>query len=161
MKWIINQSLINRLESKQIEPSYSKVKILIETLKKQERRKSRTCGDIASKSIYKIQAKSTLKEAARIIHKKNISQLPVFDGEKVIGSLSEKTILRVLSESGSSEKAFKKIIEDVMEPSFPTVNKNTPIELLYQILEFFDAVIVMDKAKIIGIITRSDLFKLK
>ena len=157
----INQSLINRLESKQIEPSYSKVKILIETLQKQERRKSRTCGDIASKSVYKIQSKSTLKEAARIIQKKNVSQLPVFDGEEVIGSLSEKTILRVLSESGSSEKAFKKIIENVMEPSFPTVNKNTPIELLYQILEFFDAVIVMNKAKIIGIITRSDLFKLK
>ena len=57
----INQSLINRLESKQIEPSYSKVKILIETLQKQERRKSRTCGDIASKSVYKIQSKSTLK----------------------------------------------------------------------------------------------------
>ena len=96
-----------------------------------------------------------------VIQKKNVSQLPVFDGEEVIGSLSEKTILRVLSESGSSEEAFKKIIENVMEPSFPTVDKNTPIELLYQILEFFDAVIVMNKAKIIGIITRSDLFKLK
>jgi len=48
-----------------------------------------------------------------------------------------------------------------MEPTFPTVDSETPVELLYQILEFFDAVIVTEKAKTIGIVTRSDLFKIK
>ena len=48
-----------------------------------------------------------------------------------------------------------------MDPPFPTVDANTPVELLYQMLEFYEAVVVTEKAKVIGIVTRSDLFKLK
>lgn len=157
----VSQSLITKMEAKKVEPAYSKVKILIETLQKQERKDSKTAENIASKTVKGIQKKSTLKDAVKKIREKNISQLPVFDGEKIVGSLSEKTILQVLSESGSPNEAFAKKVSDVMDSSFPTVDAETPIELLYQTLEFFDAVIVTKQAKTIGIVTRSDLFKIK
>ena len=157
----VSQSLITKMEAKKVEPAYSKVKILIETLQKQERSDKRTAKNICSKTLKGLDKKETLKEAAKKIREKNISQLPVFDKNNIIGSLSEKTILRVLSESGSPNEAFAKKVIDVMDPSFPTVDADTPVELLYQMLEFFEAVVVTEKAKVIGIVTRSDLFKLK
>ncbi|MCH2380010.1 MAG: CBS domain-containing protein [Nitrososphaerales archaeon] len=159
----VSQSLITKMEAKKVEPAYSKVKILIETLQKQERRDGdkRTAKSICSKTVKGIDKKETLKDAAKKIREKNISQLPVFDKSNIIGSLSEKTILRELSESGSPNEAFAKKVIDVMDPPFPTVDANTPVELLYQMLEFYEAVVVTEKAKVIGIVTRSDLFKLK
>ena len=145
----VSQSLIAKFEAKKIEPAYSKVKTLIETLQKQERKDTRTAKNISSKTVKGIKIKETLKDATKKIRAKNISQLPVFDNEKIVGSISEKTILRVLSESGSPNEAFAKKIEDVMETAFPTVDSETPVELLYQILEFFDAVIVTEKSKTI------------
>ena len=159
----VSQSLITKMEAKKVEPAYSKVKVLIETLQKQERRDGdkRTAKSICSKTVKGINKKETLKDAAKKIREKNISQLPVFDNNNIIGSLSEKTILRELSESGSPNEAFAKKVIDVMDPPFPTVDANTPVELLYQMLEFYEAVVVTEKSKVIGIVTRSDLFKLK
>ena len=46
----VSQSLITKMEAKKVEPSYSKVKVLIETLQKQERSDKRTAKNICSKT---------------------------------------------------------------------------------------------------------------
>ena len=42
----VSQSLITKMEAKKVEPAYSKVKILIEPLQKQERSDKRTAKNI-------------------------------------------------------------------------------------------------------------------
>ena len=71
----VSQSLITKMEAKKVEPAYSKVKILIETLQKQERRDGdkRTAKSICSKTVKGIDKKEILKDAAKKIREKNIS----------------------------------------------------------------------------------------
>ena len=66
----ISQSLIAKFEAKKIEPAYSKVKILIETLQKQERRDTRTAKNISSKTVKGIKIKETLKDATKKFEQK-------------------------------------------------------------------------------------------
>ena len=54
----------------------------------------------------------------------------------------------------------RKLVENVMEDAYPTVNEETPVELLYPMLDFFQAILVTRKDKVVGIIAKSDLLKL-
>ena len=47
----VSQSLITKMEAKKVEPAYSKVKILIETLQKKKRSDKRTAKNICSKTL--------------------------------------------------------------------------------------------------------------
>lgn len=153
----VSQSLIAKLEARKIEPSYSKAKALFVTLQKLQRRDSKRAKDILSKNVKGIQADRTVQEAANLMHNEAISQLPVYEREKMVGSISEKTILRLLSESKSPAEAFRKKVSQVMDEPFPTVSEDTPVELLYQLFDYFQAVIVTKRDKVVGIITKADL----
>ena len=157
----VSQSLIAKLEAGKLEPSYTKVKAIIETLQKLQRRTSKRAGEIATHEVRKIEASSTVQEAAEIMHKRAISQLPVFESGNLAGSISEKTVLRLLSESKSPADAFRKQIREVMDEPFPTVSEETPVELLYQLLDFYDVVLVTKRDKMNGIVTKMDLLKLR
>ena len=156
----VSQSLIAKLEAGKIEPSYSKAKALFETLQKLQRRDSKRAKDILSKSVEGIQSDKTLQEVADLMHKKAISQVPVYENGKIVGSITEKTILKLLSESRSPADAFRKRISQVMEEPFPTVHEDTPLELVYPLFDYFQAVIVTKRDKVQGIITKGDLLKL-
>ena len=156
----VSQSLIAKLEAKKIDPSYTKVKQLLETLERHNRRSSKKAKEIANKNVVQIKSTSNLKQAADIMHKKSISQLPVYKGNVITGSISERTILKILSESKSPEDAFKKKVIDIMEDPFPVISGETSIELVYEMLDFFDAIMITKKEEIKGIITKNDLLKL-
>ena len=94
------------------------------------------------------------------MHNEAISQLPVFESGRVVGSITEKTILKILSETRSPTDAFKKRISDVMDDPFPTVSDETPVELLYQLLTFIEAVLVTERNVVKGIVTKTDLLKI-
>ena len=156
----VSQSLIAKLEAGKIEPSYTKVKSIIDTLTKLRMRNSKRAGDISSANIHRVQADKIVQEAADIMHNEAISQLPVFESGRVVGSITEKTILKILSETRSPIDAFKKRISDVMDDPFPTVSDETPVELLYQLLTFFEAVLVTERNVVKGIVTKTDLLKI-
>ena len=46
-----------------------------------------------------------------------------------------------------------------MEQPFPQINENTPIKPIRQLLEFYQAVLVLRKNRPMGIITKADLLK--
>ena len=47
-----------------------------------------------------------------------------------------------------------------MEDPFPVISEETSIELVYEMLNFFDAIMITKKEEIKGIITKNDLLKL-
>jgi predicted transcriptional regulator len=89
-----------------------------------------------------------------------ISQLPIFEDEKSVGSLSERTILRLLEDASNPQNIFEKKVKIVMEDSFPVVSEDTPIELLYSVFDFFQAALVSKREKVVGIITKADLLNI-
>ena len=88
------------------------------------------------------------------------SQLPVFDGERVVGSITEKTVLSQILAGKDFSKISTLSVEEVMEESFPQVSEGAPLSLISGILQVYPAVLVSKKGKTIGIITKADLLRM-
>ena len=153
----LSQSLIAKIESGRLDPSFSNALRISETIQTIQRKSSKKAEDVMSKEIVYISAGSSLKDAAELMHSNSISQIPVYESSQPVGNISEKTVLRLLSEGEGIENMFKKKVRDVMDDSFPTVNRNTPVGVIYGLLEFFQAVLVMNREKVVGIISKADL----
>jgi len=154
----VSQSLIAKIESGKIDPSYSRVKRLLETMNKMMTREEKLAKEVMVTKIFKVTEKDTVRKAINLMHKHSISQLPVFRNDVQIGSISERTLIHLASESHEFKNVLKKNIGDVMDIPFPTVSQETPVRALSSLLAVFPAVIVMKRHKIAGIIARSDLF---
>ena len=99
--------------------------------------------------------KDTVLKISKLMMNHAISQLPVIEDGKVIGTVTEESIIKNLS----SNIADKKVIE-IMETSLPSVPENTNISMIRSLLEDYSGVLVTREGEVVGIITRSDLLKI-
>jgi predicted transcriptional regulator len=86
--------------------------------------------------------------------KNAVSQLPVLDKGKVVGTITEESIIRNLRSNLADET-----VKNVMDPSLPAVSEDTGLEAVRTLLEKSAGVLVMRGKEVTGIITRSDLLK--
>lgn len=155
----VSQSLIAKIEAGRIDPSFSKTMAIFETLQKLQLKNSKKVKSVMTKEVISVDAESSVMEVVKLMRKHAISQMPVLSKDEVIGSVSEKALIKKLAEEESPKLLFRKKVKEVMEPSFPTVNEDTPIDLLIPILNFYPAILVMKGKIIVGIVTRADLLK--
>jgi len=156
----VSQSLIARIESGKIDPSYTKVKKLFASLENMGKGKILTVRDIMNKKVSSIGPTDSVKDAATIMKKKNISQIPVIDNDTVVGSVSEKNIIEKITSEESIDNIALIPVRDVMRDAFPLVDKDSVLSVVSLLLEYYPAVLVTDRGKINGIITKADLLKL-
>jgi predicted transcriptional regulator len=154
----VSQSLIARLEAGTVDPRYSKVAQIFLALdelkgKEVEARK------IMTKDVVGIQQSASIEYAASKLKKSNLSQMPVFEDDKIIGSFSEKVVLDLISKGVDARAFSKQEVGKHMEDAFPTVKPETPLSVISTLLEYNTAVIVLDHGKASGIITKADLLK--
>lgn len=83
-----------------------------------------------------------------------ISQLPVTREGKLVGVVAEIDILRHMAEPGHSPDDP---VEHVVEAKFATVTPATRIALVSDLFSQGEILIVLDKDRIIGVITKIDL----
>lgn len=155
----VSQSLIAKIESGKLDPSFSKLKALSDTLERLRRKNQRKAKDIMTTSIIKVDVDTPIREAVRLMTANAISQLPVFEGDRPVGSICDRTVVKALADAPSPKLILKKRSEEIMEPPFPTVDEETPVDLLYDLLNFYQAVLVTRRDSIVGIITKADLLK--
>ncbi len=154
----ISQSLIARIEAGTVDPRYSKVSGIFRALG-ESGSKEITAGEVMSFKVFGVQARSSLERAANVMKKRSVSQIPVFEGKKAIGSLSEKTILDLIAGGVNLETLPNKRVREFMDEPFPIVNRSTPLSSLFALLEHNTAVLVVGKGKMEGIVTNADLLK--
>ncbi len=158
----VSQSLIAKIESGKVIPSYSKVKAIFDTLENLEEKVLKInikAGDIMSRKVIGVNVDCKVTEASRIMLKYGFSQLPVFDKGRVVGSISEKDIMNFVSKGLKSEELSKLSVSDIMDEPFPQVSIKTPIFVINYLLQVFNAVLVVDRGKLVGIITKADILK--
>lgn len=155
----VSQSLIAKLESGKINPSYDKVKAIFDALESLEMTAEFKAADVLHDNVIGVEKSSSVAEAVKLMMVHGYSQLPVFDGEKVVGSISEKTLLEQVASGRDIAKISGLAVEEVMDESFPQVGKNTPLKVVSGLLQVYPAVLVSEKGKIVGIITKADLLK--
>jgi len=147
----VSQAHIAKIESGKVDPRLSTVNKILQILSSGRGKK---CGEIMTREVITATPKEKIKKVSEIMVKYGISQLPVVEGGKVIGIVTEEGIVRNLSPNIAEEP-----VEKIMEPPLPTVSEDTDISVIRSLLEIHPGVLVTRKGELVGIITRSDLLK--
>ncbi len=152
--------MINQIESGRSQPSYETAKRVFDSLASLEgKSSSHKAGDFCSKDVVKLKPSNTLHDAIKKMHESSISQIPIFNGQELVGMISEDGIVKHLADVGESELKNAKLA-DTMEPVPPIVDYDTPANVLVPLIRYSKCILVSKKSKIIGIITASDTLKM-
>jgi predicted transcriptional regulator len=163
----LSQSTIARIETDimSLNPSYSTVFEVIETLNNANKANPKTgllnkkAYEIMHKKIVYASPNDTISKAIGIIREYDITQLPILNSEKnVIGTVYQKDLLDIVTSNPRGIGKMK--VEEALKPALPQVDKNTDLTKLKPVLENWNAVIVTEKNKAIGIITIYDILQL-
>ncbi|TMI40875.1 CBS domain-containing protein [Candidatus Bathyarchaeota archaeon] len=158
----VSQSIIAKIESGTVDPSYSIAKRLVEALEKQSIQTSRPrVSEIMSKPVISVSKTQFVRDAVDLMRKRGYSQLPVFDGNRCVGSISEKTILDRAARGEPLESLLNNRVRDIMDSPLPMVNDDTPLEMVLGLLQGNYGVLVTKGESTIGILTKSDILKVK
>jgi cystathionine beta-synthase len=112
--------------------------------------------------LVTVAAHQRVREAIDLLHTWSVSQVAVVSGDDpndvsgVVGSVQEGSLL---------ERLFRKpeVLEaqviDVMDPPFPMVDHHEPVEEAFELLSKgrSTAVLVTDRGRAVGVMTRSDI----
>lgn len=156
----VSQSLIAKIESGKVRPTYENVKKIVEALDSLEKEEKLVAKDIMSSKVTSIKKSDKVDRAVDTMRRLGYSQLPVLERGYSIGTISEKTIVDLLSNGKDLSEILSKTIVDVMDDSLPTVNENESMETISALLKTNHAVLVTKGGKAIGIIAKADLFKI-
>ena len=95
----------------------------------------------------------TLREAALRLRRLGLSALPVAEGRRILGVVTESHVLDAVLGGGA---ALDRPASDVMAGAFATVSPRTPLRDLVPQLETRDVAIVVDGTELLGVLTRLD-----
>lgn len=104
--------------------------------------------------FFKLQDTATVGDAVRLMKEKDVSQIPVFRDENIMGVVSENKLLRPLFESSIS---LNDNISIATDSNFVIVNANELVEKVANLLVSKKTVFVEDESKIVGILTDIDI----
>lgn len=107
--------------------------------------------------IISVNPRDNLNKAIKLMHKYNISQLPVIDDVKLVGSLNEASVMKILHDGIDFTNQQ---ISAIMGKPLPTLDEDTDISEAYRILlSGASGIIVTRKDIPVGVITRVDLIR--
>lgn len=147
----VSQSLIAKIESNKVDPtvgSTNKIFAAFDTFSSSKKR----LKDIMNKDIIFVQPCSSIKEISSLMKKKDIDQLPVIKQGVVLGLISQSSLIDCLL-----NQPDKKSVEFAMTEAPPIVPLNTEVDGVALLLKSNPLILVSEKGKIIGIITKYDL----
>ncbi|MHB8567665.1 MAG: CBS domain-containing protein [Nitrososphaerales archaeon] len=154
-----SQSLIAKIESNRVHPSYEIVKRIFEYLDRIEQPRSGFAKDVEKKDLVWIKKSERVREAAEKMRQYGFSQLPVRDDREdiCVGSLSERQIVQSLLKEPDPKLFYERNVSEIMQEQFPVVDEIIPITAVALLLQHSQAVLTARKGKVVGIITASDL----
>lgn len=151
----VSQSLIAKLEAGMLTPSFTIAQQIFQALDQLREKEEIKAREVMKIKVCFAQHHEPLKEVIKAMKSKGISQMPVLQKEKVVGILSESTILNKIAEKPEKINSLK--AEEVMEESPPIVSPNTGLRTLLELLRDHSIVLVAERGEIKGIISKTDV----
>ena len=152
----MSQALIARIESGNVDPRVSTLRKILQVLNESSANKI-SLRNVMHKPVIVIGVEETIGKAAEIMWKHGISQLPVMNQDKIIGSIKEESMLKKFKEE-KSEDILNMPISGLLEESFPIVSIETNFDEVSRLLTSGNpAVLVSEHGRMVGIITKIDL----
>ena len=112
----------------------------------------------APSELISVGPMETVAEALEKMNASGVTQLPVIEDYRSIGSLRES---RVLTKLLQDKELLSSPVSDVMDESFPVMEVDTNLNEIKKKLQKHPAVLIEDFKRITGIITRSDVLELQ
>jgi cystathionine beta-synthase len=110
------------------------------------------------RSFFSAKVDDTVRAAFNLMKSHDLSQLPVMDGDEIVGSITETQVLNILLENPLQNS--ERMLKEIMGAAFPTVSENTPISQMNRyISKEMPAVITRDRSGAIHIVTQYDLIQ--
>jgi len=111
----------------------------------------------AGKKLVTIQPSHTVADAVELMKKYDIEQIPVMDGNGIIGAVSENGLFQKIFSNPEIKNAT---VESVMEPAYPVVAFDTPVERLGSLITKENgAVLAKDEKGDYHIVTKYDVIQ--
>ena len=114
-------------------------------------------GGAPAELIY-VAPSDTVGHALEKMSESGITQIPVIEDHRSVGSLRES---RVLTKLLQNRDLMESPVADVMDESFPVLEVDTNLNEIKKRLQKSPAVLIEDFKRITGIITRSDVLELQ
>ena len=160
----ISRSSIAKFELGKVDLAYIKVRKIFDSLEAQKmKRKSGvidgiTLSDIHSIPYVGLKVGTLLNDVLVQIHLTDYSQFVVTDSDRIVGSITDKHIIGLLSEYGDEVKDHK--VGDYMEDPFPVLSSNTYVVYALPLLRAYQAILTREKDRVVGIVTNNDIGKI-
>lgn len=108
-------------------------------------------------SLVAIDPVATVRKALDLIREHNVSQLPVIDKGRPIGSVDESDLMSSVLDDPT---LFDAPVQSLMKPTFPSVNIDETINDAVALLsKKHPAVLVEENGSVVGIVTRYDVIE--
>ena len=112
----------------------------------------------APQALVSVTPQDKLAEALAKMNELGLTQIPVLEDGRPVGSLREN---RVLAKVVRDRSLLESAVSEVMEASFPTVDVDAGAHEVMKLLQRSPAVLVEEYGRITGIITRHDVLDLR
>ncbi|MFZ1261529.1 MAG: pyridoxal-phosphate dependent enzyme, partial [Chitinophagaceae bacterium] len=121
----------------------------------------KTFRDVVSargtKRLITVEPSQTVLEAVELMKKYDIEQIPVINGSGPLGAISEGGLFQKIFNNPEIKNSS---VQDVLEPSFPVVSFDTPVEKLSHLINKENgAVLAKDEAGNYHIVTKYDVIQ--
>jgi predicted transcriptional regulator len=158
----VSQSTVAKIERGGISGSYDAMVRIFKVLHDEvnKRRRGMKARDVTSGKVVSVQVDEKVKRVSEIMRETGYSQLPVFEGARPVGSVSEYGVLMLLKDGTRMEDLAEKNVGSIMDETFPVISEETPIETVTSLLSTSHAVLTTRRGRITGIITSSDVLRL-
>lgn len=105
-------------------------------------------------ALVSVAPTAPVHEALHQMNAYELSQLPVIDGRRVVGTVRENRLLKALLDDHS---ALHRQVQDFMEDPLPTVDAHASIQEGIDMLREHPAIILVEFGHIVGVLTRHDV----
>ena len=153
----VSQSIVAKIEAGAVDPTFNTLSAISQALRATTTKQSKKAADVMSSPVVGAQAEDTIKRCAELMKRRGYSQLPVFNGERMIGTITDSHIVTLLSEAGDPRVLLNDKVGNHILPVFAVVGRDTPVDALYSLFRYLPAVLVGTGDKAEGIITKIDL----
>ncbi len=125
-----------------------------------EGRRAATVGDVLRSKeplppMIVVQHDDVVRDALEKLRRYEISQLPVVEGGKIVGSVNDVAVMQAVFDRSD---LLHKSVREVMGRPFPTLEQDADIDHAYKLLSLANsAIVVMDAGHPVGVVTRQDI----
>ncbi|MCX8173896.1 MAG: CBS domain-containing protein [Thermoplasmata archaeon] len=164
----VSQSLISKMEKgikhgRGVVPSYQTVKKLYEFYIRELRGKNEIekipcAGELMTSQVVYVAPDDPVKKAFEIMKNRGFSQIPVLDGKKNAGTITESCAYTLLLDK-TGKRALDEPVKNYMEKPLPAVNTDAAWNTVAEVLERHPAVLVSKSDGGYGIITKANFIE--